>query len=80
METETLHSKVLISGRVASFIGSGINGNLKENNLKRQAESRVASFIGSGINGNLYVDNVQREVKQVASFIGSGINGNFCTT
>ena len=37
---------------IASFIGSGINGNIAVEVPVPDSE-RIASFIGSGINGNL---------------------------
>ena len=63
--------------QIASFIGSGINGNNKqmlENSLEQHL---IASFIGSGINGN-FVDFLEALADKplIASFIGSGINGN----
>ena len=39
-----------ISVRIASFIGSGINGNVNHDTVGNL--SLIASFIGSGINGN----------------------------
>ena len=60
---------------VASFIGSGINGNNLQRRVLQQRFS-VASFIGSGINGNSVVENPHANPVEVASFIGSGINGN----
>jgi hypothetical protein len=41
--------------QVASFIGSGINGNLFWF-MALLTETNVASFIGSGINGNANVN------------------------
>ncbi len=38
---------------IASFIGSGINGNKAAEGLARSQKAKIASFIGSGINGNL---------------------------
>ena len=37
---------------IASFIGSGINGNISKTCLASVSTLGIASFIGSGINGN----------------------------
>ena len=37
---------------IASFIGSGINGNRAVRKFTRKTGTKIASFIGSGINGN----------------------------
>ena len=54
---ETLFHSALIRcfDIVASFIGSGINGNNHSQvGSKNSRALKVASFIGSGINGNRY--------------------------
>ena len=43
---------------IASFIGSGINGNLRGATREKPIVS-IASFIGSGINGNVPSGNVK---------------------
>ena len=54
METSNLQFHLAALIKVASFIGSGINGNsLKLIGKILGVEHSVASFIGSGINGNL---------------------------
>ena len=62
---------------VASFLGSGINGNLQDNSQEEE-EEEVASFLGSGINGNRLAPRRSQDLEalEVASFLGSGINGN----
>ncbi len=72
---------MLINGfdlRIASFIGSGINGNQDYQFPRMVYRLIIASFIGSGINGNVNGSNNSSGVRdaKIASFIGSGINGN----
>ena len=66
------------SHNIASFIGSGINGNaIAQQDLTWHTKrTMIASFIGSGINGNPLSQTRYAVVLQIASFIGSGINGN----
>ena len=52
---ETLYLQEVIQNYlllIASFIGSGINGNFHKTLVHRLDISQIASFIGSGINGN----------------------------
>ncbi len=51
METKKVHL-LLSYPIIASFIGSGINGNLGSTYQVATGEA-IASFIGSGINGNV---------------------------
>ena len=64
---------------IASFIGSGINGNGRVLFFPQGEVLLIASFIGSGINGNSSRLTLQQHCqnKAIASFIGSGINGNY---
>ena len=43
-----------ITGEIASFIGSGINGNTTVDRFFAPPKLEIASFIGSGINGNKF--------------------------
>ena len=54
METLGLSPEEVVSIAIASFIGSGINGNnyLNPRDIGNQLD--IASFIGSGINGNIH--------------------------
>ncbi len=53
METGAFEKVIPKKFQVASFIGSGINGNIKAiGETYSGASFFVASFIGSGINGN----------------------------
>ena len=57
METLSHNFPVRQGCKIASFIGSGINGNLfayvADNCFNKRFE--IASFIGGGINGNWFV-------------------------
>ncbi len=50
METSLLLLVFAPNNQIASFIGSGINGNGNGGDIFDNSE--IASFIGSGINGN----------------------------
>ena len=79
METVTKHIIKHCEGiAIASFIGSGINGNyVLHPRYPPPVRRRIASFIGSGINGN-FLSDIRSDFPniEIASFIGSGINGN----
>ena len=53
METRLCSSWLFSVELIASFIGSGINGNIKSNYAT--LHHNIASFIGSGINGNFII-------------------------
>ena len=54
METDRIVALNPPNISIASFIGSGINGNTEKKSLFHvpKTSSNIASFIGSGINGN----------------------------
>ena len=53
METPIRGEQVSYPQQVASFLGSGINGNLLVcGSMEPSQPASVASFLGSGINGN----------------------------
>ena len=77
METRDSVRWPSISPTIASFIGSGINGNLSSKRERCLTRNIIASFIGSGINGNAFASSEGNSGgSEIASFIGSGINGN----
>ena len=70
-------AEISSNNKIASFIGSGINGNKTSYGHVFLHILRIASFIGSGINGNQHQNTFWILLsRKIASFIGSGINGN----
>ena len=68
METSSKSGVSFLVGTVASFIGSGINGN-SALRLRSFCSYFVASFIGSGINGNRVSPPAARVVSKVMSLL-----------